>query len=124
MEKLKCKTCGCFSMIPTDVDVETDDPALSATEHESRFFTCHVCGDNWLSVKEIYSEGDSQITFIHQMGMEPVLKRVAHLHSEVGRRDETVDHWEYYMDDEMIAEELWQEKLESRRSVLKSICSN
>ena len=41
-------------------------------EHEARFFTCHVCGDNWLSVKQTDFGGDCRITFVHQMGMKLV----------------------------------------------------
>lgn len=124
MEKLRCKTCGCVSLIPMDVAVEGENHSLFDRDQESRFFTCHVCGDNWLSVKEKTDEGDQQITFIHQMGMEPVLKRVAHLQAPMLAKEQLIDYWDYYVDDEQIAEEVWREKLESRRSILKSICCN
>lgn len=125
MEKLHCKACGSYSMVPMDVVVEEDVEGLDleSDEQESRFYTCHVCGDNWLSVKET-QKGDCKITFVHQMGMSPELKRIAHLDTPLVVNDDTVDHWEYYVDDEQIAPDAWHEKLVSRRKVLKSICSN
>lgn len=112
-------------MVPMDVVVEDDVESLDLTsdEQESRFYTCHVCGDNWLSVKET-SRDDCKITFVHQMGMSPELKRIAHVDAPVVANDEVVDDWEYYVDDEEIAPDAWHEKLVSRRKVLKSICSN
>ena len=125
MEKLHCKACGSYSMVPMDVVVEEDaeEPDPSNEDQESRFYTCHVCGDNWLSVKETH-RGDCKITFVHQMGMSPELKRIAHVDTPVVVNDDTVDHWEYYVDDEQIGPDAWHEKLVSRRKVLKSICSN
>lgn len=123
MEKLQCKACGSYSMVPMDVVVDEDESNLIGEEQESRFYTCHVCGDNWLSVKET-RRGDCKITFVHQMGMSPELKRIAHMDTHVIVTDDTVDHWEYYLDDEKIGPDAWHEKLVSRRKVLKSICSN
>lgn len=127
MEKLQCKACGSYSMVPMDVLVEDDEGdeerSLKGEEQESRFYTCHVCGDNWLSVKET-RRGDCKITFVHQMGMSPELKRIAHMETPVVVNDDTVGHWEYFMDDEQIEPDAWHEKLVSRRKVLKSICSN
>ena len=111
-------------MMPMEVAVEDYGDPLLASEQESRFYTCHVCGDNWLSVKEVGSEGDCTITFVHQMGMAPVLKRVAHMHTHVLLTESSVGLWEYYMDDIAIEEATWHAKLNSRRRVLKSICSN
>ena len=126
MEKLQCKACGSYGMVPMDVMVEQDEAEEArrkAEEQESRFYTCHVCGDNWLSVKETRKD-NCKITFVHQMGMSPELKRIAHMDTPIVVSDDTVDHWEYYMDDERIEPDAWHEKLVTRRRVLKSICSN
>ena len=93
-------------------------------EQESAFYTCHVCGDNWLSFREEDEEGECVVTFIHQMGMDPVLKRVAHMETPIVLREETVDRWEYFLDDESVDGSIWFKKLKRRRRLLKSICSN
>ena len=125
MEKLQCKACGSFSLIPMDVAVEDTDDELGLEDgQESRFYTCQVCGDNWLSVKSAGQSGDCQITFIHQMGMQPVLKRVAHMDQSVVLAESAVGEWEYYLDDQAVQEEVWRTKLDNRRAMLKSICSN
>jgi len=116
-----------------DVEADADDADEADYEDgapvgdegpESRFYSCHVCGDNWLAVRELEPEGACQVTFIHQMGMAPVLKRVAHMQTHVVINDTTVESWEYFLDDEQIAEEPWLEKLKGRRRVLKSVASN
>ena len=125
MKKLTCKTCGSKSLTPMPVAIEGADAALLDGSHDSRFCTCHVCGDNWLAVRETASEGACRLTFIHQMGTTPVLKRVAHasaaapLHPGVSGRA-----WEYFLDDDPVSEQDWRETLTERRAVLKSICSN
>jgi hypothetical protein len=110
-----------------DDNLEADESALAESltngEQESRFYSCHVCGDNWLAVKEQETEG-CQVTFIHQMGMAPVLKRVAHMQTHIVINESTVENWKYYLDDEMIDETAWLAKLNDRRQVLKSVCSN
>jgi hypothetical protein len=116
-------------MVPMQVALQGDEEpdelaALLGTEPESRFYTCHVCGDNWLSVKEQTPSGACNITFVHQMGTSPVLKRVAHLETAVVVNEDTVDHWDYYLDDRQIDREVWFDKLEERRRILKSICCN
>lgn len=111
-------------MVPMEVSVEGDEQTILGGEQESRFYTCHVCGDNWLSVKETSRKGDCQLTFIHQMGMEPVLKRIAHLQTHIVVADNTVERWEYFIDDDEIEASTWHEKLTTRRTVLKSICCN
>jgi len=123
MERLKCKACGCYSMLPMEVTVDIENDSVLGNEQESRFFTCHVCGDNWLSVKET-SQGECQITFIHQMGIEPTLRRVAHMQTPILVSEATVDQWDYYFGEDEIEEEEWHEKLSSRRQILKSVCSN
>ncbi len=111
-------------MMPMEVAVEEQGDSLIDTDQESRFYTCHVCGDNWLSVKEVGEDGDCRITFVHQMGMAPVLKRIAHMQNQILLPENSVGLWEYYIDDMEIAEESWHAKLNSRRRVLKSICAN
>lgn len=91
---------------------------------ESRFYSCHVCGDNWLSIRRQDDDGQRKVTFIHQMGVEPVLRRIAHLQAELLNDNRAVDHWEYYLDDDEVAEGEWMDKLEDRRKVLRAICSN
>lgn len=110
-------------MAPMNVSVAEEDE-IDDTASDSTFFSCHVCGDNWLSVREEENEGDSRVTFVHQMGMSPVLKRIAFLQHDEVLQDTTVDKWEYYFDDEEIEENMWLEKLLNRRKILKSICTN
>ena len=127
MDKLKCKTCGALSMIPIEVAIEEDPGDLSALldhEPESRFYTCHVCGDNWLSVTEQEGGGQCKITLVHQMGMSPVLKRITHTHTLVFRKDEPAADWTYFLDDQEIDQEVWLDKLSKRRQVLRAICMN
>ena len=111
-------------MMPMDVAVEENGGSLLGSEQESRFYTCHVCGDNWLSLKEVRDDGVCKVTFVHQMGMAPVLKRVALLKSSVLLTENSVGLWEYFVDDEEIEEASWHAKLQNRRKVLRSICSN
>ncbi len=111
-------------MMPMEVAVDEYRESIPGAEQESRFYTCHVCGDNWLSVKEIATDGACKVTFVHQMGMAPVLKRVAHMQSHILVTESSIGLWEYYVDDSEIEEATWVAKLTSRRKVLKSICSN
>ncbi|MFV1981596.1 MAG: hypothetical protein ACC655_10615, partial [Rhodothermia bacterium] len=106
MEFLKCKACGSIGMVPMDVRLLDEDetgPIEGAQAHDrqhdadeneeedeegdgdeqSRFYSCHVCGDNWLSIRRRGDYGQSKVTFIHQMGVEPVLRRIAHLQAEL-----------------------------------------
>lgn len=133
MEYLHCKACGSFSMVPMEVDLpnmDDDDTSreeleeLIGSDQESQFYTCQVCGDNWLSIKVEDKGGDCELTFIHQMGLQPVLKRVAHMTTQVVMNEDTVDHWEYYVGDEEAEEGEWMDKLEERRKMLKSVCCN
>jgi hypothetical protein len=115
-------------MVP--LEVEPDEEGMEegidplAPDHESRFFTCHVCGDNWLSVKLTEADGDTRITFVHQMGMQPTLKRVAQMSTPIVLADGSVDRWDYFLGDDEVAEEEWRQVLDRRRFVLRSVCSN
>jgi hypothetical protein len=125
MDRLPCKACGSQSLLPMEVQPD-DAEALDLgplDEHEAQFFTCHVCGDNWLSVREVQA-GDCTITFVHQMGMKPLLKRVAHLSTPVVMTEGTVEHWAYYLGDNEVEEDDWRQRLAKRREVLRSICTN
>jgi len=107
-----------------DDDDESDPDGEEESGEESRFYSCHVCGDNWLSIRRRDDDGHNKVTFIHQMGVQPVLRRVAHLQTELVINDRTVDHWEYFLDEDKVAEGEWMDKLADRRKVLKAICSN
>ncbi len=127
METKTCKTCGCDSLIPMQVVVDEDKDEITELlggGQESRFYSCQVCGDNWLAVKETAPDGECTVTYVHQMGTSPVLKRVAHLSNHVVLTEEAVDDWKYYLGDEPVPEEKWHDKLSSRRDVLKSVCMN
>ncbi|WP_022834616.1 hypothetical protein [Salisaeta longa] len=126
MEKLTCKTCGCQSLQPMQVvlDDEDDDLSLLGGEQESRFYSCQVCGDNWLSVKEKTTDGACTITFVHQMGTAPVLKRIAHMDNAIVVETDNVDEWEYYVDEERVDESDWREELSDRRDLLRATCTN
>jgi hypothetical protein len=126
MEKLRCKTCGCESLRPMEVVFEEEDEVddLLGEEQESRFYSCQVCGDNWLSVKEKTADGECTLTFVHQMGTSPVLKRVAHMNNSVVISDDSVDEWEYFKGDEPVDESEWESVLSDRRDTLKATCMN
>lgn len=127
MEKRMCKTCGCDSLRPMQVvfeDEEKENLNLQGGEQESRFYSCQVCGDNWLSVKETSSGGECTITFVHQMGTSPILKRVAHMTNSIVVSDDSVDEWEYFKGDELVNESEWRETLSDRRETLKATCMN
>ncbi len=124
MEKLTCKACGSASLVPMDVIVTDDEIKISDVQphgQESRYFTCRVCGDNFLSLREDY-DGHTSITFIHQMGQEPELRRIGHL--EDADELEGAVLWEYYVGEEMVTESEWVDELRQRRSVLRSVCTN
>jgi len=124
MDRLQCKACGSLSMLPMELEPdETDDFDFVIDEHEARFFTCHVCGDNWLTVRRV-EDGDCRITFVHQMGLQPLLKRTAYMATPLLLEEGTVDRWDYFLGDAEVAEVRWRETLDERRRVLRSICSN
>ena len=138
---MKCKACGSIGMVPMDVrlldaDDSDDTPEYRSyledsgdeqepeSDEDSRFYSCHVCGDNWLSIRRREEDGHSRVTFIHQMGVQPVLRRVAYLQTDIVINEGTVEHWEYFLDDDEVAEGEWMDKLADRRKVLKAICTN
>ncbi|HLT48211.1 MAG TPA: hypothetical protein VK002_13335 [Rubricoccaceae bacterium] len=123
MERLQCKACGSFSMLPMELQPDDAEEMDLLDEQEARFFTCHVCGDNWLSVRQVEA-GDCRITFVHQMGLQPTLKRIAHLSTPVVVNEDTVEHWDYFCGDDEVDEDEWMDRLGERRRILKSICSN
>ena len=124
MDRLQCKACGSVSMLPMDLEAdETDELDFMTDEHEARFFTCHVCGDNWLSVRRVEG-GDCRITFVHQMGLQPLLKRTATMTTSVVLNEDTVDRWDYFLGDSEVGEGRWRDTLDERRRVLRSICTN
>jgi hypothetical protein len=123
MERLQCKACGSFSMLPMELQPDDAQEMDLLDDQEARFFTCHVCGDNWLSVREVES-GDCRITFVHQMGLQPTLKRIAHMATPVLLNEATVEQWHYFSGDDEVDEDVWMDALGERRRILKSICSN
>ncbi len=125
MDRLQCKACGSLSMLPMELEeAEAEAEGIHLLdEHEARFFTCHVCGDNWLSVRRV-ENGDCRITFVHQMGLQPLLKRTAHMTTPVILTEATVEQWEYFMGDDAVDEDDWRDRLDQRRQTLRSIASN
>ena len=125
MDRLQCKACGSLSMLPMELEeAEAEAEGLHLlNEHEARFFTCHVCGDNWLSVRRV-ENGDCRITFVHQMGLQPLLKRTARMTTPVVLTEATVEQWEYFLGDDAVDEDDWRERLDQRRQTLRSIASN
>ena len=123
MERLQCKACGSFSMLPVEIEPEETADLGLLDDQEARFYTCHVCGDNWLSVRRVEA-GDCEITFVHQMGLQPTLKRVATMQTPVVMTEGTVEQWAYFLGDDEVAEDEWRTTLDERRRVLRSICSN
>ena len=107
-----------------EVAIEDGDGHLYGEEQESRFYSCHVCGDNWLSLKETNDEGNCTVTFVHQMGMSPTLKRIAHMQTPVVLKDDTVDGWHYFVGEEETDQDSWRKELKDRRFELRSMCMN
>ncbi len=110
-------------MLPMELEPEETDFDFVVDEHEARFFTCHVCGDNWLSVRR-NEQGDCRVTFVHQMGLQPLLKRTAHMATPVLMTEDAVDRWDYFLGDDEVGEGRWRTLLDERRKILRSICSN
>ena len=115
-------------MLPMELDAEETDELDEVSfddgeEQEARFYTCHVCGDNWLSVRRV-EHGDCLVTFVHQMGLQPLLKRTAVMSTPVLMDEALVERWDYFVGDDAVAEHEWRDTLTKRRTVLRSICSN
>ena len=123
MDRLQCKACGSFSMLPMEIEPDEAQELDVLDDQEARFFTCHVCGDNWLTVRRVAS-GECKITFVHQMGLQPLLKRTAVMTTPVVLSEATVDHWAYFLGEDEVPEGEWRGTLDERRRVLRSICTN
>jgi len=123
MDRLQCKACGSLSMLPMEIEADEAEEMEVAEDQEARFYTCHVCGDNWLTVRRV-ENGECKITFVHQMGLQPVLRRTAVMTTPIVLNEQTVDHWDYYLGEDEVDEERWHDRLDERRRVLRSICSN
>lgn len=123
MDRLQCKACGSSSMLPMDIEPDEAEEMDLSDDQEARFYTCHVCGDNWLTVRRT-EDGACKITFVHQMGLQPLLKRTAVMTTPIVLSEQTVDHWDYFLGEEEVDEDDWRDRLDERRRVLRSICSN
>jgi hypothetical protein len=58
------------------------------------------------------------------MGIQPTLKRVAHMDTSIVLAESTVDRWDYFAGDEAVDEDDWQAQLARRRHLLRAICTN
>ncbi len=123
MDRLQCKACGSLSMLPMEIEADEAEEMEVTDDQEARFYTCHVCGDNWLTVRRV-ENGECKITFVHQMGLQPVLRRTAVMTTPIVLNEQTVDHWAYYLGEDEVDEDRWLDRLDERRRVLRSICSN
>ena len=110
-------------MLPMELESDETDGLDLLDDQEARFYTCHVCGDNWLSVRRV-EQGDCQVTFVHQMGLQPLLKRTATMSTPVLMSEDAVERWDYFLGDDVVTERRWRDTLAQRRTVLRSICSN
>lgn len=126
MDLLLCQVCNTAGIVPVAVEAARLDRQvlLLGGEHESRFFTCHVCGDNWLVVRITLAGGGTRITFIHQMGIEPTLRRCTNLTSPTQLMQVDALAWDYFLGDDVVPEGEWLAVLRQRRLVLRSTCSN
>lgn len=110
------------------MDVEAvdfqDGEGLSDRGGGSQFFSCHVCGDNWLSMRTTSKSGKPMLVFVHQMGMDPMLKRAGVLRFLYPEDAMIVDDWEYFIGENAVAEDTWRSELDRRRFVLRSTCMN
>ena len=138
LDKLLCKACGTQSIDVSTVDEDVlegadflrfddtteEDPLGDFAGEEARFYSCPLCGDNWLALRRDRVDGRADVTFVHQMGIRPVLRRTAHLASSVLLSEAAVDGWDYFYGDDTVSEGAWRTRLDARRRVLRSICTN
>lgn len=125
---LLCDTCGARAvhLLPVELHYESDfaaDLGGDFDEQESRFHTCQVCGDNWLTVEQV-SEAEKTVTVVHQMGMSPALKRIGAIPAGENLLGTFLGTWEYFLDDEAVAEADWFSNLAERRRMLRSMSLN
>lgn len=113
-------------MVPVDVEAVNFRDGDEFTEGDvgSQFFSCHVCGDNWLSMRTTSKSGKPMLVFVHQMGMDPMLKRAGVLRFIYPEDAMVVDDWEYFIGEDAVTEESWRTELDRRRFVLRSTCMN
>ena len=123
MPFLTCKACGAEAVTPVEMSVEDSD-GFFADADEAHFYTCQVCGDNWLSIKRVPLGEAPEITFVHQMGLQPQLKRTARMANAIVLNESSVDDWSYFLGDDEVDEDAWRDRLTERRRVLKSVCTN
>lgn len=112
------------------VSVDVDDMQARCTDEaeerdkDSLFFSCHVCGDNWLSIRTTSESGRPLLVFVHQMGMNPILKRAGVFRFTYPEDGMVVDDWEYFIGDDSVTEGTWRTELDRRRFLLRSTCMN
>lgn len=123
MDHVPCNACGADGMTPIDLDRQSAERLGLPDSEDARLYTCQVCGDNWLSVRRVEDEG-CRITFIHQMGSEPLLKRVAYMSTPALINEQTVERWNYFLGEDEVPEAEWRTRLGRRRRILRSICLN
>ena len=123
MDFLRCKACGSEAVLPLDVSAENGEGAFEDAD-EAHFYTCQVCGDNWLSIKRNPLGGDCELTFVHQTNVEPLLRRTATMSNAVVMTERSVDHWSYFLGDDEVEETDWRAQLVERRRLLKAACTN
>ncbi len=125
MEFLKCKACGTEAVVPVELPPDANFLSeMGDNADEVHFYSCQVCGDNWLSLKRTAMGGACELEFVHQMGMKPVLRRAAQLSNTVVMSEASVDHWAYFYGDAEVEEDDWRGRLDKRRSVLKATSLN
>lgn len=122
MHLLTCKACGANAVTPLEMDTRHGIGPIEGAA-EAHFYTCQLCGDNWMSVRR--AEGERpMLTFIHQMGMKPELRRVAQMTNAVLMNEASVEAWSYYLGDDEVGEREWRDALGERRHVLRSVTMN
>ncbi len=125
MDFLTCKACGTEAVVPVELPPDANFLSeIGQDADEVHFYSCQVCGDNWLSVKRDAVGGACEIEFVHQMGMKPTLRRSALLTNTVVMTEASVDHWSYFFGEAEIEEDDWRDQLDERRHILKATSLN